>query len=364
MRADNWLRSSFHWDFNCNIADIKIWRCSSLNPHQSWTHANREIAQELKVGMPAVAPGSRYSYLLKERIVTLSLLQQALAFSKKLKKSVEFILIDHFKVSKETIGKSLSEFYHCPFRSFDADMPVPVEIIRNLKQPYLLHAGWVPLSWSKKGLEILIDDPTDLGKIDQITGLMKANRIEFLVGIKEDIELFIEHFFKKEPEGSDEDMLDTLDMISFVSFEEEEAVEEEDSVLDESSSKIAKMVDQVLVTAFRNNASDIHIEPSVISKKTHIRFRTDGVCQNYFEVPISMARGLVSRVKIMAGLDIAEKRLPQDGKIQFKRKGIPPFDLRLATLPTSGGFESAALRILADPERHEIGGYGPQRPKP
>ena len=311
--------------------------------------SNREIAQELKVGRPTVAPGSRYSYLLKERIVNLSLLQQALAFSKKLNKSVESILIEHFKVSKETIGKSLSEFYHCPFRSFDADLPVPIEIIRNLKQPYLLHAGWVPLSWGKKGLEILIDDPTDLGKLDQITGLMKANRIEFLVGIKEDIELFIEHFFKIEPEEPDEDMLDTLDMISFASFEEEEAADEEDSLLDESSSKISKMIDQVLVTAFRNNASDIHIEPSVVSKKTHIRFRTDGVCQNYFEVPISMAKGLVSRVKIMAGLDIAEKRLPQDGKIKFKRKGVPPFELRLATLPTSGGFESAALRILSDP---------------
>ena len=311
--------------------------------------ANREIAQKLKIGMPEISPGSRYSYLLKERIVTLSMLQQALTISKKVNKSVEFVLIDHFKVSKETIGKSLSEFYHCPFRVFDADMPVPVEIISNLKQSYLAHAGWVPLRWSKKGLEILIDDPRDLGKIDQITGLMKANRIDFLVGIKEDIELFIEHFFKKEPEESDEGLFDALEMISLVNFEEEEEEEEGDSVLDESSSKVAKMIDQVMVTAFRNNASDIHIEPSVIAKKTNIRFRTDGVCQNYFEVPIGMAKGMISRVKIMAGLDIAEKRLPQDGKIKFKRKGIPPFELRLATLPTAGGFESAALRILADP---------------
>ena len=311
--------------------------------------ANREIAQKLRIGMPAFSPGSRYSYLLKKQIVTLSLLQQALALSKKIDKSVESVLIDHFKVSKKTIGKSLSEFYDFPFRSFDADLPVPVEIISNLKQPYLLHAGWVPLSWGKKGLEILIDDPTDLGKIDQVTGLMKANRIDFFVGIKEDIDLFIQHFFRENPDESDEDMLDTLDMITFVNFEEEEEDVEEDSVLDESSSEISKLVDQVVVTAFRNNASDIHIEPSVISKKTHIRFRTDGVCQNYFEAPIGMAKGMISRFKIMAGLDIAEKRLPQDGKIKFKRKGIRHFELRLATLPTSGGFESAALRILADP---------------
>lgn len=310
--------------------------------------ANREIAQKLRIGMAAVAPGSRYSYLLKKRSVTLSQLQQALAISKKVNKSVEFVLIDHFKISQEIIGKSLSEFYDCPFRIFDPELPVPIEIITNLKQSYLLHSGWVPLSWSKKGLEILIDDPRDLRKIDQVTGLMKASRVEFSVGIREDIERFIQHFFEKKPEKPSEDMLEELDMISFVSFEEEPEEEMDDS-LDESSSKIVKLIDQIVVTAFRNNSSDIHIEPSVISKKAQIRFRTDGVCQNYIDVPLSMAKGMLSRIKIMAGLDIAEKRLPQDGKIKFRRKGIRPFEMRLATLPTSGGYESATLRILADP---------------
>ena len=315
---------------------------SNLDP------ANREIAQKLRIGMAAVAPGSRYSYLLKKRSVTLSQLQQALTISKKVNKSVEFVLIDHFKVSQEIIGKSLSEFYDCPFRSFDPELPVPIEIITNLKESYLMHAGWVPLSWSKKGLEILMDDPKDLGKIDQVTGLMKSSRIEFSVGIREDIERFIQYFFKKKPEKSSEDMLEELDMISFVSFEEEPEEDLDDS-LDESSSKVVKLIDQIVVTAFRNNASDIHIEPSVISKKAQIRFRTDGVCQNYIDVPLSMAKGMLSRIKIMAGLDIAEKRLPQDGKIKFRRKGIRPFEMRLATLPTSGGYESATLRILADP---------------
>ncbi len=320
--------------------------------------ANREISQKLKVGMAAVAPGSRYSYLLKKRSVTLSQLQQALAISKKINKSVEFVLIDHFKVSKEIIGKSLSEFYDCPFRTFDPELPIPVEIIANLKEAYLLHAGWVPLSWSKKGLEILIDDPRDLRKLDQVTGLMKASRIEFSVGIREDIEQIIQYFFEKQPEKQAEEMLEELDMISFVSFEEEQEEEEVEELLDESSSKIVKLIDQIIVTAFRNNASDIHIEPSVISKKTQIRFRTDGVCQNYIEVPLGMTRGMISRIKIMAGLDIAEKRLPQDGKIKFKRKGIRAFELRLATLPTSGGYESASMRILADPDAMKLEDMG------
>ena len=81
--------------------------------------------------------------------------------------------------------------------------------------------------------------------------------------------------------------------------------------LDESSSQVVKFVDQVLITAYRNSASDIHIEPSPQTKSTNIRFRMDGVCQDYIKVPNSLARGIISRIKIMSNLDIAERRLPR-----------------------------------------------------
>jgi type II secretory ATPase GspE/PulE/Tfp pilus assembly ATPase PilB-like protein len=84
-----------------------------------------------------------------------------------------------------------------------------------------------------------------------------------------------------------------------------------------------------------------------VTKATTIRFRLDGVCQEYMKVPNSLVRGVVSRVKIMSNLDIAERRLPQDGKIKFRRKGVPAFEMRVATLPTAGGFEDVVLRILA-----------------
>jgi type II secretory ATPase GspE/PulE/Tfp pilus assembly ATPase PilB-like protein len=84
----------------------------------------------------------------------------------------------------------------------------------------------------------------------------------------------------------------------------------------------------------------------MITRKTTIRFRTDGVCHEYIQVPNAMAPAIVSRLKIMADLDIAERRLPQDGKIKIKRKGIPEFELRMSTMPTAGRFEDVVLRIL------------------
>ena len=301
------------------------------------------------MGLSKLTPASRYDYLLNKGLATPEQLQKALSVSKSTKKSVELILTQQFKLKKADIGKSLSLFYGCPFKEFDPKAPVPIELITNLKKTFLLHDLWIPLSWRKDGVDILIDDPWDLRKTGLIRGLTKTRKINFCVGIKEDIEKFISLFFEKKTEEATQDMIAELDMIPDISFEEEE--EEEDLEMseetDESSSQVVRLVDQVIITALRKNASDIHVEPSPITNKTTIRFRLDGVCQEYMQVPNSLTRGVLSRLKIMAGIDIAERRLPQDGKIKFRRRGIPPLDLRLATLPTAGGHEDAVMRLLA-----------------
>ena len=308
---------------------------------------DRQIKDKIDQLTLKPAPTSRYGYLLQKNLVTADQLQKALSLAKKTRKSVEFVLIQEFKIRKREVGKSLSLFYGCPFRVFDPKVPVPVELIGSLKKPFLLHDIWVPLSLLQNRLEILIDDPGDLRKTGLIRGLTKTKKINFSVGIKEDIEAFIRYFFDRKTEDSVKDMLEDLDLIPDITLEEEEKEIEMKEEVDESSSQVVRLVDQVIVTALRKNASDIHIEPSPVTNKTGIRFRLDGVCQEYIQVPNSMAKGVLSRLKIMAGLDIAEKRLPQDGKIKFRRKGIPQLDLRLATLPSAGGHEDAVLRLLA-----------------
>ena len=309
---------------------------------------NSQLREKVDNLSPSLALTSRYGYLLRKGLVTAEQLQKALFISKNSKKSVESVLVQDFKISKNEVGESLSLFYGCPFRVFEPNVPVPVELIGSLKKSFLLHDMWVPLGWSQKGVDILIDDPADLRKTGLIRGLTKTKRIHFSVAIKEDIEAFIRYFFERKTEDTVADMIQELDLIPDISFEEDESQKEmsmEESV-DESSSQVVRLVDQVIVTALRKNASDIHVEPSPITNKTGIRFRLDGVCQEYLQVPSTLARGVLSRLKIMAGLDIAERRLPQDGKIKFRRKGIPPLDLRLATLPTAGGHEDAVLRLL------------------
>ena len=324
---------------------------------------NAEIKKRMDSVAATFTTGSKYDYLLREKLVTTQQLQQAFALAKKMNKSVEFVLIEHNKINKAAIAKSFSLFYDTRFRDYDPSFTVPVELLSNLKKAFLLNEYWVPMSWDKEGVEILVDDPRDLNKTDNIKALMKTSRINFTVAIREDIEQYIKLFFDGGQPAAEADTaqqtLDDFDLMPDVSFEEEEEEEEEvDDGLDEASGKIVKLVDQTIIAAYRKNASDIHIEPSSITKSTTIRFRLDGVCQEYLKVPNSMVRGIVSRVKIMSNLDIAERRLPQDGKIKFKRKGVPTFELRVATLPTQGGFEDVVLRILASAGAMELNEMG------
>ncbi len=312
--------------------------------------SDTEIVKRLDSIAATSVSSSKFDYLLKEKMVGTDQLQQAFALSKKMNKSVEFVLIEQFQIEKEAIGKSFSIFYGCNFRAYDASLPVPVELLANLKKTFLLNEIWVPLSWDKNGMEVLIDDPRDLNKTDNIKTLMRTTKINFSVAIREDIQQFVRNFFDQDRQLSEaesvEEALDDFDLIPDISFEEEEEDTEVEEA-DEASSQVVRLVDQTIIAAYRKNASDIHIEPSPVTKATGIRFRLDGVCQEYMKVPNSIVRGLISRIKIMSNLDIAEKRLPQDGKIKFKRKGVPAFELRVATLPTAGGFEDVVMRILA-----------------
>ena len=325
------------------------------------------VDSEIKKRMDSLAAtfttGSKYDYLLREKMVTTNQLQQAFALAKKLNKSVEFVLIENNKISKQAIGKSFSLFYDTKFREYDASYTVPVELLSNLKKSFLLNEFWVPMAWDKEGVEVLVDDPRDLNKTDNIKTLMKTNRINFTVAIREDIEQYIKHFFDGDQSTSNAkavtQSIDDFNLIPEVAFEEEqEEQDQEEEGYDEASGKIVKLVDQVIIAAYRQNASDIHIEPSSVTRATTIRFRMDGVCQEYMKVPNSMVRGIISRVKIMSNLDIAERRLPQDGKIKFRRKGVPTFELRVATLPTQGGFEDVVLRILASAGAMQIDEMG------
>ena len=114
-----------------------------------------------------------------------------------------------------------------------------------------------------------------------------------------------------------------------------------------SDSALVGLVNRIIFDAVEQKASDIHIEANAGPKTTRVRFRKDGILANYLELPPQFRSAVVSRIKIMSRLDITERRKPQDGKIDFSRYANAPVELRVATIPTTGGLEDVVMRVLA-----------------
>jgi type II secretory ATPase GspE/PulE/Tfp pilus assembly ATPase PilB-like protein len=196
---------------------------------------------------------------------------------------------------------------------------------------------------------ILIDDPRNAWKCQDIHSVFRDREIRYFVGFREDILRFIDSAFGAvQPERSIASIMTELgDAAAAPAGAEPDDAGE---IVTESDSTIIQLVNQIILDAHKQGASDIHIEPNSGDRETWIRFRVDGHCRAYQQVPGSYRKPLAARIKILAGLDISERRKPQDGKIVF-RAGAQKLELRVATIPTSGsGNEDVVLRLLSSGE--------------
>jgi type II secretory ATPase GspE/PulE/Tfp pilus assembly ATPase PilB-like protein len=288
---------------------------------------------------------TKFDYLISNHIISHKDLERARINARKSKKQVESVLMSDFNVSKEDLGKSLSEYYKTPFVPYDERMVIPGQLLKGLKMNFLKKNIFVPLSQSGNKIVVAMENPDYLPARDVISRLIPAKQYEYCVALKEDIFRMIDLFFgvKTKDSGSIEDILGKLDVSDDDDDEEMVAVSEEDSA-------IVQLVNKMVMDAYNRGASDIHIEPRAGKANAVIRFRVDGACQVYQTIPYTYKRAVVSRLKIMSELDIAERRFPQDGKIKFKKYAPLDIELRVASIPTAGGNEDVVLRLLASGE--------------
>jgi type II secretory ATPase GspE/PulE/Tfp pilus assembly ATPase PilB-like protein len=269
--------------------------------------------------------------------------------ARKSKKPVENVLMTDLQVSKDDIGKSLAAYYKTRFIPFDERMVIPGEVLKGLRASFLKNNVFVPVSQNGAKVVIAMENPDYLPARDTIRRLIPGKDFEYCVALKEDIFRMIDLFFDvkrsslMEEGGSIEEILGQLESSDDEAVDEAERFSEEDSA-------IVQLVNKMIVDAYNRNASDIHIEPRHGKQNAHIRFRIDGACQLYQTIPYTYKRAIVSRLKIMSDLDISERRLPQDGKIKFKKYAPLDIELRVASIPTAGGNEDVVLRLLAGGE--------------
>jgi type II secretory ATPase GspE/PulE/Tfp pilus assembly ATPase PilB-like protein len=324
----------------------------------------RELTQTLAVALKqrqqqAGTVKTKYDYLVSDAVMSAAEFELATRTARRKGVDVEDVLLDEFQVKPEALGKALSSFFGVPYEPFKADRLKPSELLRNLKREYVESSHWVPIDDTTEGVIILTTDPERIQASRVVNNIFPKNRLIYKVCTQREFKATLDAFYGGggggvgEITGSFEDLgsMDEL-LTSMAGGEEEEGNggATQDDVSAAADNELVKLVNKVIVDAYKMGASDIHIEPQPGKGKTLVRLRKDGSLMNYIEVPATYRNAMITRIKIMCDLDISEKRKPQDGKIKFKKFGPVDIELRVATIPSQGGVEDVVMRILASGE--------------
>ena len=248
------------------------------------------------------------------------------------------VLIDDGVVSDADISRTLAAQAHMDWIDISS-MVIPPQVINQIRGEDARRFKVIPVAFGETGLVVAVGNPLDIDTMDSLSFLLQRELELVCTSPKKIREALIKYY------GTADEAADVLQkkIGEDIDLGLEFGDGAEATAVDEADAPIVRLVSMLLIEAHRAGASDIHLEP--LDKKFRVRFRIDGVLQEMQAPPKRLQSAIISRLKIMTGsMSIAEKRLPQDGRIQVKIKK-KPLDLRVSTIPTNHG-ESVVMRLL------------------
>ncbi len=276
------------------------------------------------------------STLVDDQVITAKDLEKAKAEQKKTGEKLTSILLKQGMVNPESLREKLADSYGFPaidLHSFELDE----EALKLLSVENCKKHGVIPVSKAGGSLVVAFSDPSNIFVKDDIAFLTRC-KIQPVVALDTEIDTAIEKYYGEVGESAGniltEMEAESADDVLSPSVEYE---------IEESTDPVIRFVNTMLVEAINSGTSDIHVEP--YEKVLRVRFRKDGTLMEKYRPPAAMGSALSSRLKVMARLNITEKRKPQDGRIRIKMPGKEAVDFRMSVLPTVGG-EKVVLRIL------------------
>jgi type IV pilus assembly protein PilB len=282
--------------------------------------------------------------LLERGLLTPEQLQNALASQQNLlgvhRKRLGKLLVDMGFLTERQVAESLAELLSLDLLE-SSDLHVPMDVARLLPRQVAERAQVLVLGRTSEGLRIATSDPTNVVALDDVRAYTGSQALTLVVATSTMIQEQIARVWslREDPIA----MSDTNEEI-----ETEDLTDEEELVHVADQAPTVKLVNQILADAVRAGASDIHVEQQVDG--IWIRHRIDGVLRDVTRIPKASAAALISRLKIVSGMDIAQRRLPQDGRMKITANGVS-VDARVSTLPSING-EKVVVRLL--PEAEEI----------
>lgn len=297
--------------------------------------------------MPTAMERKLGEMLVNDRIIQKDQLDIALKRQGEENSSLGRILIEMGLTSEEGIAAALGKHLNVPFITlshYEIDQQVlqsiPEEIVRKYKI--------VPVDKTGDTLTIALSDPSNIYLLDELRLLTKCQIIP-VISFESDIMEAINRYYKKQDGANFEEMLkditdQDIELVKEEALEEESEIEndENDMEIKVDDAPVIQLVNLIVTEAIKAGASDIHVEPQ--EKTIRLRYRIDGKLQEMTPPPKKFQNAIISRIKILSELDIAEKRLPQDGRFRIKLQNRS-IDFRVSSLPTPNG-EKIVMRIL------------------
>lgn len=279
--------------------------------------------------------------LVRSNLITKEQLQRALEEQKNSGGQLRLgtILVKEGYISETELTAFLSKQYSVPsinLAEFDIDPAVVKLLPSDVVQKYQA----IPVNRAGSTLILAMSDPSNIFAIDDIK-FMTGYNVEVVVASDSGIKSAIDKFYDQS--ASLADMMSDLDMEDLEVVADHEEVDVTSLERATEDAPVVKLVNMILSDAIKRKASDIHIEP--YERSFRVRYRIDGVLYEVMKPPLKLKNAITSRLKIMAELDIAERRLPQDGRIKIKLGGGKDMDFRVSVLPTLFG-EKIVMRLL------------------
>jgi len=278
--------------------------------------------------------------LLRERLITPDQLKKAIDEQKKSGGRLGFNLTKLGYITEKDLTAFLSRQYGIPTIDLSSQ-EVDHEIVKLIPEDVAQKYQVIPVSRTGSTLVVAMADPSNIFAIDDIKFLTGYN-VEPLVASDSAVKNAIEKFYESTDMGL-EGVLTEFDEGEMEVIKDEEEVDLSDLKKAVEDAPVVKLVNLILTDAIKRGASDIHIEP--YEKSFRVRYRVDGVLAEVMKPPLKLKNAIVSRIKIMSNLDIAERRLPQDGRIKLKLSKNKEMDYRVSVLPTLFG-EKVCCRLL------------------
>lgn len=284
----------------------------------------------------------RIGEILQEAgLVTEEDLAAALIDSKKSGQFLGLSLVRAGKITPEQLGQALAVQYGMKYANI-SKIPVNKELQDLLPDEFIRDKQVVPIAKERGRLVVAMVNPANREVIDEITFITGMRP---LVTVTTSIE-FLEYCNKNMGDVSTTTLKEEISSFSGQLSDQNQQADirqQREAELSDPTNPLVKLVNSIIEEGIDRNASDIHIEPR--PKKYLVRFRVDGILRTILDVPQNMESSFVTRIKVMARMDIAEHRRPQDGRISIKYKGAE-YNLRVNTLPVSDNREKIVIRIL------------------